>query len=358
MKLLAGLSCFAALASAAVVDLNKRDSPINVKIEAVGNTGVKASITNNGASDLKVLKTGSILDKLAVEKAEVFTGCESLLYANSSVAFDGVRLRLATSGIAEDAFEIIRAGKSVDVEWDIAEVHDLSAGGKFDVAAKGSFSFANADSNEIAGTASFNSNILSVEVDGAAAAKVRRDFHEDIKRTVVQSDCTGTQRTATTTALSNCRALAAAASSAAASGSAAKMTEYFKSSSASTRSTVAAVFGRVASECGSTTSGVSRQYCTDIYPACSSGVIAYTLPSQSYMVNCPYFFNSLTALSRTCHAQDRATTALHEVTHLTQIKGTTDQSSCYGYSCVQSLSAAQNLNHADTYGKLLSQNLY
>ncbi|KAK1987057.1 metallo proteinase [Colletotrichum cereale] len=342
MKFLVGLSCFAALASAAVVDLNKRDSPINVKIEAIGNTGVKASITNTGASDLKVLKTGSILDKLAVEKAEVFTGPKQ-------VAFDGVRLRLATSGIAADAFQVIPAGNTVDVEWDVAEVHDLSAGGKFDVAAKGSFSFANADSDEIAGTASFNSNVLSVEVDGAAAAKVRRDFHDNIKRTVVQSDCTGTQRTATTTALSNCRALAAAASSAAASGSAAKMTEYFKSSSTSTRSTVAAVFARVASECGSTTSGVSRQYCTDIYPACSSGVIAYTLPSQSYMVNCPYFFNSLTALSRTCHAQDRATTALHEVTHLTQIKGTTDQSSCYGYSCVQSLSAAQNLNHADTY---------
>ncbi|KAK1569697.1 Deuterolysin metalloprotease family-domain-containing protein [Colletotrichum navitas] len=342
MKFLAGLSCLAALASAAVVDLNKRDSPINVKIEAVGNTGLKASITNTGASDLKVLRTGSILGKLAVEKAEVFTGSEQ-------VAFDGVRLRLATSGIAEDAFEIIPAGKTVDVEWDIAEVHNLSAGGKFDVAAKGSFSFANADSDEIVGTASFNSNILSLEVDGAAAAKVRREFHENIKRTVVQSDCTGTQRTATTTALSNCRALAAAASSAAVSGPAAKMTEYFKSSSSSTRSTVAAVFARVASECGSTTSGVSRQYCTDIYPACSSGVIAYTLPSQSYMVNCPYFFNSLTALSRTCHAQDRATTALHEVTHLTQIKGTTDQSSCYGYSCVQSLSAAQNLNHADTY---------
>uniref|UniRef100_L2G6H0 Neutral protease 2 n=1 Tax=Colletotrichum fructicola (strain Nara gc5) TaxID=1213859 RepID=L2G6H0_COLFN len=305
MKFLTGLSCFAALASAVVVDLNKRDSPLDVKIEAVGNSGVKASITNTGASDLKVFKTGSILDKLAVEKAEVFAGSEK-------VAFDGIRLRLQTAGLAEDAFEVIPAGQTVSVEWDVAEVHDLSAGGTFDVAAKGSFSYADADSTDIAGTAPF----------------VRRDFHEHVKRTVVQSDCTGTQRTATTNALSNCRSLAAAASSAAVSGSAAKMTESLAS--------------------GSTTSGVSRQYCTDIYPACSSGVIAYTLPSQSYMVNCPTFF-TMTALSRTCHAQDQATTAVHEVTHLSQIKGTTDQSSCYGYSCVQSLTAAQNLNHADTY---------
>ncbi|KAF6836567.1 deuterolysin metalloprotease [Colletotrichum plurivorum] len=342
MKFFTGLSCVAALASAAVVDLAKRDSPLDVKIESVGNSGVKASITNTGATDLKVFRTGSILDKLAVEKAEVYAaGAEQ-------VAFDGIRLRLQTAGIAEDAFETIPAGQTVEVEWDVAQVHDLSAGGRFDVAAKGALSFAEPGSTDIAGTASFASNVLSVDVDGAAAAKVRRDFHEHVKRTVVQSDCTGTRRTATTNALSNCRALAAAASSAAASGPAAKMTEYFKSSSTSTRSTVAAVFARVASECGSTTSGVSRQYCTDIYPACSAGVIAYTLPSQSYMVNCPTFF-TMTALTRSCHAQDQATTALHEVTHLSQIKGTTDQSSCYGYSCVQSLTAAQNLNHADTY---------
>jgi deuterolysin len=55
------------------------------------------------------------------------------------------------------------------------------------------------------------------------------------------------------------------------------MTEFFKSSTTATRNTVAAVFNRMATECGSSTSGVSRQYCTDIYPggACSSGVIAY-----------------------------------------------------------------------------------
>ncbi|TDZ67612.1 Neutral protease 2-like protein [Colletotrichum trifolii] len=332
MKLITGLSFFAALASAVVVDLNKRDSPLDVKIEAVGNSGVKASITNTGASDLKVFKTGSILDTLAVEKAEVFAGSEQ-------VAFDGIRLRLQTTGLTEDAFETIPAGTTVEVEWDVAEVHDLSAGGRFAVAAKGALSYATAAGTDIAGTASFASNVLSVNVDGAAAAKVRRAFRENVKRSVVQSDCAGTQRTQTTTALSNCGALAAAASSAAVSGSAAKMTEYFKSSTTATRSTVAAVFARVASECGSTTSGVSRQYCTDIYPACSAGVIAYTLPSQSYMVNCPTFF-TMTALSRTCHAQDQATTA---------IQGTTDQSSCYGYSCVQSLTAAQNLRHADTY---------
>lgn len=252
---------------------------------------------------------------------------------------------------------MIAAGETVEVEWDIAAVHDLSTGGAFDVVAKGAVAYAEEDSTEIAGTVPFSSNILTTEVDGAAAAKVRREFHDVYKRQIVQSDCTGTKRTATINALSNCRSLAAAASQAAASGAAAKMTEYFKSSTTTTRNTVATVFARVASECGSSTSGVSRQYCSDVYGACSSGVLAYTLPSQSYMVNCNLYFTALTALTRTCHAQDQATTTLHETTHLSQIKGTSDYG-VYGYNAVRSLTAAQNLNHADTYSLFANGKLY
>ncbi|KAL0262339.1 hypothetical protein SLS55_003785 [Diplodia seriata] len=53
------------------VDLNKRDTPLDVKLEMVGNSEVKATLTNNGASALKLFKVGSILDKTAVEKTEV-----------------------------------------------------------------------------------------------------------------------------------------------------------------------------------------------------------------------------------------------------------------------------------------------
>jgi deuterolysin len=128
------------------------------------------------------------------------------------------------------------------------------------------------------------------------------------------------------------------------------MTEYFKSSTTATRSTVSGIFGRVAAECGaSPDGGVSKLYCSDVYRSCSSGVLAYTLPSQSYTVNCNLYYTALSSLSRTCHDQDQATTTVHETTHLTQIAGTTDQGGCYGYNCVRSLSAAQNLRHADTY---------
>lgn len=76
MKFLVGASLLASLVSAASVDLAKRDSPLDLTIELVGNTGVKASITNSGSEALKVLKSGSILDDHEVEKSEVFAGCK------------------------------------------------------------------------------------------------------------------------------------------------------------------------------------------------------------------------------------------------------------------------------------------
>lgn len=329
----------AALASL-VSGFSLDDSPLNVELEFTGNTAVKVLIKNTGAEDLKLFRTGTFLDDSHVEKVEVFK-------AEEKVPFDGIRLRVSTNNLDESAFQVIKAGEAIETSFDIAVAHDLSVGGDFEAITEGAFAYANLDSTEIAGAVPFISNKVQANINGKQAGRVRRDYIDLAKRTVVQSDCTGTRRTGTTTALSNCASLARTAASNAQSNNA-KMTEYFKSTTTATKNTVATVFNNIASQCGSTTSGNSRYYCTDILSACSSGVLAYTYPSTSQMVNCPLFFSGLTALSRTCHAQDQATTVLHEMTHLTQVKGTSDYGG-YRYSFVRSLSAAQNLNHADTY---------
>lgn len=227
----------------------------------------------------------------------------------------------------------------------------MSSGGDYHFLVRGSFQTAALNSTKPDGVVAYDSNVLYSHVEGKAAAKVRRDFHERIqakvKRTELQSDCTGSDGQAQRAALSNCQSLASAAASAASNGSTQKLTEYFKSSTASTRSTVVGVFNAIAEECGSTTGGVSTQYCTDVLDSCQSGVLAYTLPSQSLMVSCPLYFEQLQDLTTQCHDQDQASTTLHEATHLRQIKGTQDYG--YGYNAVQSLSSQQNLNNADTY---------
>lgn len=322
--------------------LSDRDvaSPLAVNLEMVGNTLVKATIVNNGDSDLKLFKTGSLLDSAPVEKAEIFQ-------ADTNVPFDGIRLRISTVGLDDTAFEALPAGQTMETTFDVGEAHNLAAGGDFSLTSSGTFSYALPESNEIAGVIPFTSNTVNAQVDGAAASAIHQASILRARQ-IIQSDCTGSRRTATVTAISSCESLARRAATAARSGSAAKMEEYFKSSSTTTRNTVAGVFDRVAGECDSTTSGVSRQYCTDVLSNCGSSVLAYTQPSTGIMVNCNLYYTALTPLTSTCHAQDQATTTLHETTHLTQVKGTQDYNT-YGYAGVRGLSASQNLNHADTY---------
>ena len=68
MKFLAGLAALASLAAAAP---HGGPTPLDVKLEMNGNSAVKATITNNGKNNLKVLKVGTIFDTSAVEKATV-----------------------------------------------------------------------------------------------------------------------------------------------------------------------------------------------------------------------------------------------------------------------------------------------
>lgn len=234
----------------------------------------------------------------------------------------------------------------------MAEVHDLTTSGLYGINSSGVFAVAEGDSNVLSGSVPFEPNTIQAAVDGALAAAVRHVFHT--KRVTLQ-DCTGDYLAVTEAALSSCAAIASAGSGDASAGDGSKLEEFFKSSSSETRSYVAGVLDRAASECGSTSSGTAY-YCSDPYGACNGNVLAYTLPSSSYTAYCPLYYTNLPALSNVCHSQDQANTNLHEMTHLLEVGGTDDYGG-YGYDFIQSLSAEQNLNHADTY-TLYAQAVY
>lgn len=84
MKFFTGLSLVAS-ALAARMDVTKRDSPLKVEIQSVGNSAVKAVITNTGSDAIKLMKTGSILDKNAIEKAEIFSGGTYTLFLHKTL---------------------------------------------------------------------------------------------------------------------------------------------------------------------------------------------------------------------------------------------------------------------------------
>lgn len=205
-----------------------------------------------------------------------------------------------------------------------------------------------ATGNKITGSVPYSSNELSIEVDAAQAASVASAVKPLDKRTKVAS-CSGTRSSALSTALKNTVSLANAAASAAQSGSSSRFQEYFKTTSSSVRSTVAARFRAVASEASSTSSGSTTYYCTDTYGYCSSNVLAYTLPAYNIIANCDIYYTYLSALTRTCHAQDQATTTLHEFTHAPGVYSPGTDDLGYGYDAATALSSSQALNNADTY---------
>ncbi|KAH7303495.1 Deuterolysin metalloprotease family-domain-containing protein [Stachybotrys elegans] len=336
-------SCIFALASVAMAaPMERSGSALDVKLEMVGNTNVKVVITNTGASNLRLLKTGSILGHVPTQRLTVSSNSEAL-------EFDGPKLYISPYSLTSENFQEIAASESVEVTIDIAEVYDLSRGGSFKISGAGSIGYAEANSTTLVGTVQFKAADIEAEIDGDEAAFSRIAFHQ--KRTqkrAILTECSGDKLAIAERALGNCVTLARGAASAAASGPAAKMEEYFKSSSDATRATVTDVFNRIISECGSTNAGVSRMFCSDPYNYCSSAT-AYTVPWESYTAFCDsWFFGGWEDLSGTCHQADRASIALHEMTHLSEIKGTDDYS-CYGYDCVLGLTPEQNINHADTY---------
>lgn len=333
------LAALASYATAASVDVNKRETPLSVQLSAAGNSEVKVVVTNNGEKTVNLLSKGTFLDEQnPVEKVSIYSAGGS-----KQVPFEGIKIRLLTSGLSNDDFVTLAAGESKEITVETAALHTLNDGGDFDVFAKGLLPFAEEGSTELAGTLNYESNKLQMNIDGAMAATVAKAIS---KRTVVGSSCTGTKLSTIRTALSNCQRLASAASSAASAGT--KLQTYFKSTTSSVKSSVSARLSAVASDCGGSGSKTSTN-CNDPYSGCSSNVLAYTVPSQNFITYCPIFFSELPALASQCHGQDQATTVLHEETHAPGVYSPGTDDLGYGYTAATKLSSTQALNNADSY---------
>lgn len=71
------LAAWAAWASSTAIDVNKRASALEVTLEAVGNSKVKASVTNTASQGYNLFYKGSFLDSTApVDKFVVSSSCE------------------------------------------------------------------------------------------------------------------------------------------------------------------------------------------------------------------------------------------------------------------------------------------
>ena len=184
------------------------------------------------------------------------------------------------TGLPEDAFITIPAGQSVESTADLASVHNLHAGGTYEVAAAGAIRVAKPDSTELSDDVlTFESNTINIDVDGVAASQkfqthsaplIKRFEQLDKRTTLVQGSCTSARVSTLRSALSSAASLARAASSAATSGSASKFNEYFKTTASGTRSTVASRLNGVVTQASSTSGGGTTCMCSNDISQCET----------------------------------------------------------------------------------------
>ncbi|OAL72454.1 hypothetical protein A7D00_3455 [Trichophyton violaceum] len=344
--LLAALGAPLALA-ASIPATAHNHTMIDVQLAATGNSMIKATITNTGDRTLNLLKFNTIMDEHPTRKVMVYQD-------GAEVQFTGMLPRYKMSDLTPEYFVNLGPKASVEHSFDLAATHDLSRGGKITVKAHGMVPTAEENATTITGHTLYESNELTMDVDGKQAAAVEQAMGGDDstgvidkRSNIVTSSCRGSQLRVLQTALSNASRLSRAAASAA-QRNPSKMREYFKTADSRTVQKVASRFLSVARESSSGSTGRTTYYCNDNRGGCHPGVLAYTLPSKNQVFNCPSYYQ-LPALNNRCHGQDQATTTLHELTHNPAVVTPFCEDLGYGYQRVSALPASKAIQNADTY---------
>lgn len=358
----ASLTAVVGLASAAVVDTN----PISVSLAPEGNHMVKATITNNGVKGLNLFTAGSILDtKAPVNKLTVTKDCTYTLNSDHitpslttiapaahKIAFDGIRYRIAHSGLKPESFTALKAGESKEVLINMAEVYKIKDTGLYSITSAGSLRYAEADSTKLVGSYRYDANTVSMTIDGPQAFAVPMAVQPTIlaDRSAVPSDsgCTASQASTVKDGASRCSKQATAAANDALNGFDARFKEYFKSTSKTDRTYVSNRLKAVAKECGNATGGITTLYCRDKHNYCQPGTFAYHTDTDNSIVFCDAYWSASLETTQ-CHGDDKAGTTLHETTHDSDVFSPGTDDYAYGYTACSKLSRDKALENADTY---------
>ncbi|EAS31203.3 metalloproteinase 5 [Coccidioides immitis RS] len=320
-------------------NLPKRDTGLAVKLSSIGNTRVKAVITNTADHEISFLKFNTFFDSSATRKV-------SIAKDGSVVPFNGLYRYYNAAKLPKEAFKTLAPGASAEATFDIAETSDLSAGGSFSVFSDGMIPVADGSGTTLTGAIKYSTNELKMNVDGALAAKVQSAIPKLEKRTRIDPDCPGEYRNVLTQGLQTAAGYASRAAEAATNGD--QLEEFFKTTDQQTAQNIAQRFQAIAQECGSDSQGSTTYFCDDRFNGCEQGVIAYTIPAQSVVVNCPAYWELPPVVNQGLDP-DHGYVVVHEFTHATSIFSPGTQDHAYGYENCIRLSPEQCISNADNY---------
>ncbi|QDS70987.1 hypothetical protein FKW77_007558 [Venturia effusa] len=159
------------------------DQPIVfVQLYHAGDWAIKATITNRGNTDLRILKPGSILDARSFSKFRV-------THDGTPISFKGMVPNFAMNKWEARHFVTISAGQTSECTIDLSTTHDMTTGGTYQVGVNSILHTAQLGSNDIAGSISYQTNSLSLDLPKIIAIPSKTPAHALQRRARIHPDC-------------------------------------------------------------------------------------------------------------------------------------------------------------------------
>ncbi|KAL4745312.1 hypothetical protein BDW72DRAFT_59585 [Aspergillus terricola var. indicus] len=308
----------------------------DVTLQVLGNTTVRARVTNLGDDEVRLVRRGGILDPLPTRKVAVQDA------HGSELEFSGVDVHYVLTHLNSAAFVQLSPNQTVDSVFDIASMYTLSAGQDYTATANGALEYTTLADTDIFSSYSYRSNKISFTAPSS---------HNNLKaRTTVE--CSNSDyNTKIHNAIERAAKMATAGAADARNGASDNFKKFFFTTDQDALNEVAERLEAIATE--TTTTGSSYYYCEPRDQSdsqyCDGNVAAFTVVQDNTIVTCDLYYDTLEA-SNSCSYLDQGGIVLHEYTHASQVYSPGTEDIVYGYENVQSLQNTEKaLNNADSY---------
>ncbi|KAL4877621.1 Deuterolysin metalloprotease family-domain-containing protein [Aspergillus karnatakaensis] len=304
----------------------------DINLELLGNTTVKAQVTNVGTEGVRLVQRGGVLDQAPTKKVIVKGG-------ETNPTFTGVRVEYILSHLTEEGFVQLTPDQTVASIFDIADLYALSPDQEYTAMADGILEYTTLTDNTKFALFDYVSNEITFTAPHDVESKL------DARSTLVCDDDEYNARVQE--AIATAAKMATAAAADARTGNSALFEKFFKSTSSDDIEEVAGRLEAIAKE--ATTTGRLTYYCEPTpEDYCSANVAAMMYPTLDKVVNCPGYYTS-TRETTACGYLDQAGITLHEYAHAESLYPPGTEDIVYGYEGVLSLNTERAKNNADSF---------
>ncbi|RDW79328.1 uncharacterized protein DSM5745_06180 [Aspergillus mulundensis] len=308
----------------------------DVTLRVLGNTTVKAEVTNVGNEEVRLVRRGGILDPLPTKKVTVQDS------SGSQLDFAGLMIHYVLTHLNDEAFVHLPPNQTVDSVFDVASMYNLAPGAEYTATAKGTLQYTSTTDNKTFQHYHYASNEIFLAVP---------TNHNNLKARTTVECSKSDYNTKVHAAINRAAKMATAGAADARKGASANFQKFFFTSDQDALDEVAGRLEAIAEE--TTSTGSLYYYCEprdqQDSDYCFGNVAAFTEVQSNTVVNCNLYYDTL-AESNWCSYLDQGGIVVHEYSHASGVYSPGTEDLVYGYEEVQALQDKEKaLNNADSY---------